>query len=66
MFSVIQCPVLNVPEYGNVSTSDRDYLTEVTYSCDEGYELNTSNSTKMCLLSGEWSPPDNVSCDGNI
>ena len=58
----IHCPILQVPENGNISSSDTQYQTEVTFSCDEGYELNTSNDTKVCQSSEEWDPKVNISC----
>ena len=61
-FSVTHCPVLDTPENGNISNSDTEYLTEVTYACDVGYEMNATNDTKVCQSSGKWDPEEDVNC----
>ncbi len=50
----LPCP--NPPTNGTLSTTSRDYLTVVTYSCDTGYILTgNSGSARTCQASGqEW------------
>ena len=61
-FLVVRCLSLQVPENGNLSKNDTEYLTEVTYTCGVGYELNTTNVTTVCQSSGKWNPEEDVSC----
>ncbi len=54
--TVVTCPVLTPPTNGTLSTTSRDYLTVVTYSCDTGYVLTgNSGSARTCKATGLWS-----------
>ena len=61
-FLVVHCPILEIPANGNIARNNTEYLTEVTYTCDVGYELNTTNDTKFCQSSGKWNPEEDVAC----
>ncbi|XP_078666466.1 uncharacterized protein LOC144908605 isoform X2 [Branchiostoma floridae x Branchiostoma belcheri] len=56
----VQCPVLTAPTNGSLSpTGESTYLDVVTFSCDQGYELDGSTSA-TCQGDGSWnaSVPD--------
>ncbi|XP_064386146.1 uncharacterized protein LOC135334769 isoform X3 [Halichondria panicea] len=54
--TIVTCPVLTSPTNGALSTTSRDYLTVVTYSCDTGYVLTgNSGSARTCQADGVWS-----------
>ncbi|XP_064386326.1 sushi, von Willebrand factor type A, EGF and pentraxin domain-containing protein 1-like [Halichondria panicea] len=54
--TIVTCPVLTSPTNGALSTTSRDYLTVVTYSCDTGYVLTgNSGSARTCQATGQWS-----------
>ncbi|XP_064386241.1 P-selectin-like isoform X3 [Halichondria panicea] len=54
--TIVTCPVLTSPTNGALSTTSRDYLTSVTYSCDTGYVLTgNSGSARTCQATGLWS-----------
>ena len=59
---VIHCPSLEVPEYGNISTQEAQYQIKVNYSCDLGYELNSTEDSKVCRSDGQWFPHEDVTC----
>ncbi len=52
--TVVTCPALTPPTNGVLSTTSRDYLTVVTYSCDTGYVL-TGDAARQCQATGLWS-----------
>ncbi|XP_019622471.1 PREDICTED: E-selectin-like, partial [Branchiostoma belcheri] len=56
----VQCPALTAPTNGSLSaTGESSYLDVVTFSCDQGYELDGSTSA-TCQGDGSWnaSVPD--------
>ena len=59
---VIHCPALEVPEHGNTLTEETQYQVQVNYSCDVGYELNTTENSKVCQFDRQWLPDESVSC----
>ena len=63
---VINCPSLEVPEYGSISTVETEYQTRVNYSCNMGYELNTTEISKVCQSDGQWMPDETVSCQSML
>ena len=59
---MVDCGSLDAPANGSVDLSNgTTFGSTAIYSCDEVFELQ-GNSTRMCLLSGQWSyePP---TCD---
>lgn len=50
----IKCKVPGNPENGHSSGEIHTVGAEVTFSCEEGYQLMGANKI-MCLESGEWS-----------
>ncbi|XP_062511306.1 mucin-like protein [Corticium candelabrum] len=48
-----QCPILEVPENGFLSTTDRSCSTSVAVGCDECYDLYGSD-TLTCQETGDW------------
>ncbi|XP_064386331.1 sushi, von Willebrand factor type A, EGF and pentraxin domain-containing protein 1-like isoform X3 [Halichondria panicea] len=55
--TIVTCPVLTSPTNGALSTTSRDYLTVITYSCDTGYVLtgNSDSAVRQCFVTGVWS-----------
>ncbi|XP_019617399.1 PREDICTED: E-selectin-like [Branchiostoma belcheri] len=50
-----ECPVLTVPTNGSLSpVGSNTYQDVVTFSCDQGYELDGSTSV-TCQVDGTWS-----------
>ncbi len=52
--TVSQCPSLNSPLNGRVTTSSRAIGDTAAYSCNNGYAL-TGSSTRTCQSGGVWS-----------
>ena len=48
------CPGLDAPENGNVSFPSTSYLSEATYTCDDGYRIN-GMATRECGPDEMWS-----------
>ncbi len=47
--------MLTLPTNGALSTTSRDYLTVVTYSCQTGYVLTGNNGgARTCQANGVW------------
>ena len=61
---VINCPVLNYPMHGSISTNNNVCNTTVHFGCDDCYFL-VGQSNLTCLPNGEWdgNPP---SCEGIV
>ena len=57
-------PILNGTNGGIASSGGTSYPSNVTYECDEGYNL-VGNATISCSTSGTWSsePPTCISKD---
>ncbi|XP_066279057.1 glycine receptor subunit alpha-2-like isoform X2 [Branchiostoma lanceolatum] len=51
--SVVQCPSLAAPTYGDVNSSNV-YLGVAQFTCDVGYVMS-GNSTVTCQANGTWS-----------
>ena len=47
------CPPLSPPRNGSISSNNRTYNSMVIFSCNVGFELQGSNSTK-CLPNRTW------------
>ena len=59
---VVTCPPLVIPNNGMVITDSslpQPYGTVVNITCEEGYDLDGSES-RMCLSNGTWSGEDTV------
>ncbi len=56
--AVIPCPALDSPVNGTVDDTEREYLSEATYSCDPGFTLD-GYEIRTCQSDGTWSgqPP---------
>lgn len=62
---VITCPPLTVMNHASVDSTAVAYGSEVTLSCDEGYELedDVTDVTLECLRTGNWTRDlTNLSC----
>ncbi|XP_066271289.1 sushi, von Willebrand factor type A, EGF and pentraxin domain-containing protein 1-like [Branchiostoma lanceolatum] len=49
-----QCPLLSAPANGALSTAARTYQTQVSFTCDSGYDRNGA-SDATCQADGTWS-----------
>ena len=52
--AVVTCGDPGTPSNGQRQLSGQNFGTEVTYTCDEGYELEGSQR-RTCEARGEWS-----------
>ncbi|KAL4232577.1 hypothetical protein ACF0H5_007267 [Mactra antiquata] len=60
------CSTLNAPTNGTVTLSDSYNVGSVAYyGCDTGYSLS-STLNKTCLASGQWSAPNDPTCDLDV
>ena len=66
IFSLLDCPVLQQPEYGSISSvlSNPLHDNSVNFSCDDGYHL-LGSAERTCMSGGEWSGTT-VTCRGNF
>ena len=55
-----------MPEHGNITTEETQYKVQVKYSCDAGYELNTTENSKECQSDRQWFPDENISCKSKV
>ena len=55
-----------MPEHGKISTEETQYQVQVNYSCDVGYELNSTENSKVCQSNAQWLPDESVSCQSNF
>ena len=55
--------MLDQPQNGTISTDNTIYETSVTYSCDEGFELNLADVVKTCQANKTWSSTEDVTCN---
>ena len=60
---VIGCPVLDQPLHGTISTTNTEYETTVTYSCNGGFELSATDVLKICQANKTWSSTEEVTCN---
>merc|ERR1712004_705887 len=49
-----ECPSLQPPPHGSVSTADLRHGSQAEYYCDSGY-VPIGETTRTCLVSSEWS-----------
>ena len=63
---VVNCPALSPPENGRISSNDTEYQTNVTYSCNEGFELSATETMKTCQASKTWSSAEEVACNSEL
>ena len=66
IFSLLDCPVLQQPEYGSISSvlSNPLHDNSVNFSCDNDYHL-LGSAERTCMSNGEWSGTT-VTCRGNF
>ena len=50
----VTCPVLTIPDNGNISTTAQTFGSYATYSCNEGYNMVGEN-IRICQPEGYWS-----------
>ena len=55
LLTVVTCPSLTDPGNGEVSTSNNNYLSTASYTCNTGYILTPSDGgTRVCDTDGQW------------
>ena len=55
LLTVVTCPSLIDPNNGRVFTSNNNYPSIATYTCNTGYILTPSDGgTRVCGADGEW------------
>lgn len=50
----VNCSAINIGDHVHSDSSSTTYGSKVTFSCDDGYELN-GQATIVCLPTGNWS-----------
>ena len=65
IFLLLDCPVLQQPEYGSVNSvlNNPQHGNNVSFSCNDGYNLFGSVE-RTCMPNGIWSGTT-VTCQGN-
>ena len=59
---IVQCPALSDPDDGVVTMNGTSVGDNATYLCEDGYELN-GTETVSCLSDGSWSSsPTCIEC----
>lgn len=53
-FQAINCGKPTVPEYGSVVEESTRYPNTITYSCEDGYEIE-GPALRSCQANGTWS-----------
>ena len=62
---VIDCGLLDDPEFGMVSVSNTTYTSVANYSCSIGHNLTVGNVVRTCQISGLWSGSE-PNCTGEM
>lgn len=66
LFTVKTCPALTVAHSTRIPASEPyNYNTQITYTCENGYESTGGSLQRTCLSSGSWSGDDPV-CTGKF
>ena len=64
IFTLLDCPVLQQPDYGSISfvLNNPKHGNTVSFSCNDGYNL-LGSAERTCMPNGEWSGAS-ATCQG--
>ena len=53
-YTVITCPIPDLPPMTEYNSTSLTYLSRVTYFCRHGYKLGVGNEVRICRENGKW------------